>query len=100
LERLQPSPIVTLNRAVALAKVHGAAAALEMIEPLAATLSGYFYFQGVRGSLLQELARLDEAREAYNQAIALANTAAEAAHIRSQLDCLMSVSVHSERPCR
>ncbi len=86
LERLQPSPVVTLNRAVAVGKAKGPAAALEMIEPLAAKLSGYFYFFGVKGGLLLQLGRPAEARVAFNQAIALANSAAEAAHIRSQLD--------------
>ena len=47
LERMQPSPVVTLNRAVAVAKVRGAAEALAMIEPLAPKLGGYFYFHGV-----------------------------------------------------
>ncbi|WP_225767876.1 RNA polymerase sigma factor [Inquilinus sp. Marseille-Q2685] len=88
LERLQPSPVVTLNRAVAVAKLRGPQAALEMIEPLAPRLSGYFYFFGVRGALLQQLGRFGEAREAFNRAIALANTAAEAAHIRMHLDRL------------
>src|SRR5207344_2536336 len=82
LEKLQPSPVVTLNRAVALAKVQGAAAALDLIEPLAGKLAGYFYFHGVKGALLRDLGRAEQARETYNRAIALANTAAEAAHIR------------------
>ena len=86
LERLQPSPVVTLNRAVAVGKAQGPAAALEMIEPLATKLSGYFYFFGVKGGLLLQLGRHAEARIAFNQAIALANSAAEAAHIRAQLD--------------
>jgi RNA polymerase sigma-70 factor (ECF subfamily) len=98
LERLQPSPVVTLNRAVALAKVQGPAKALELIEPLAAKLSGYFYFYGVRGALLRELERFEEARDTYNRAIALANTAAEAAHIRLQLDRLMSDESRPKRP--
>lgn len=88
LERLQPSPVVTLNRAVAVNKVRGPAAALEMIEPLSATLSSYFYFHGVRGALLQQLDRRAEARAAFDRAIALANTPAEAAHIRQHLDHL------------
>jgi RNA polymerase sigma-70 factor (ECF subfamily) len=88
LERLQPSPVVTLNRAVAVSKLHGAQAALAMIEPLAPRLSGYFYFFGLKGALLQQLGRFDEARTAYDQAIALAGTAAEAAHIRLHLDRL------------
>ena len=88
MEQLQPSPVVTLNRAVAVGKVRGAAAALEMIEPLAPRLSGYFYFFGVKGALLLQLDRKAEARQAFGQAIALANTAAEAAHIRMHLDRL------------
>jgi RNA polymerase sigma-70 factor (ECF subfamily) len=88
LERLQPSPVVTLNRAVAVAKVRGPADALAMIEPLSARLSGYFHFFGVKGALLMQLGRADEARIAFDRAIALANTAAEAAHIRLHLDRL------------
>jgi RNA polymerase sigma-70 factor (ECF subfamily) len=88
LERLTPSPVVTLNRAVAVSKVKGPEAALDMIEPLTSALSGYFYFFGVKGAMLQQLGRNDEARVAFDRAIALANNAAEAAHIRSQLDRL------------
>jgi RNA polymerase sigma-70 factor, ECF subfamily len=89
LERLQPSPVVTLNRAVAVSKVRGPAAALELIEPLAPRLSGYFHFFGARGAFLSMLGRREEARAAFGQAIALANTPAEAAHIRRHLDRLM-----------
>jgi len=89
LELAQPSPVVTLNRAVAVSKVRGAAAALEMIEPLAGRLSNYFHYFGVRGAFLMQLGRHDEARVAFDRAIALANTSAEAAHIRMHLDRLM-----------
>jgi RNA polymerase sigma-70 factor (ECF subfamily) len=89
LERMQPSPVVTLNRAVAVAKVRGPGAALEMIEPLAPRLAGYFHFFGVKGAFLMQLGRAEEARLAFDRAIALANTAAEAAHIRMHLDRLM-----------
>ncbi|HTK12472.1 MAG TPA: RNA polymerase sigma factor [Xanthobacteraceae bacterium] len=89
LERLQPSPVVTLNRAVAVGKVRGAAAALDLIEPLAPRLSGYFHFFGAKGAFLLQLGRTAEARAAFNQAIALANTPAEANHIRMHLDRLM-----------
>ena len=88
LERHAPSPVVTLNRAVAVAKVRGAEAALEMIEPLAGALDGYFYFHGVRGAMLEQIGRHAAAREAFGRAIALANTPAEAAHIRESLDRL------------
>jgi RNA polymerase sigma-70 factor (ECF subfamily) len=97
LERLQPSPVITLNRAVAVSKVRGPAAALAMIEPLAPQLSGYFHFFGLRGALLLQLGRTDEARVAFDRAIALANTAAEAAHIRLHLDRLMKDSKSSAR---
>jgi RNA polymerase sigma-70 factor (ECF subfamily) len=86
LERMQPSPVVTLNRAVAVAKLGGPAEALAMIDALAPRLSSYFYFHGARGAFLLELGRAEEARIAFNHAIALANTPAEAAHIRQKLD--------------
>ena len=89
LEIMQPSPVVTLNRAVAVSKVRGPQAALEMIEPLASRLSNYFHYFGVRGAFLMQLGRNDEARVAFDRAIALANTSAEAAHIRMHLDRLM-----------
>jgi RNA polymerase sigma-70 factor, ECF subfamily len=89
LEQLVPSPVITLNRAVAVSKVHGAAAALELIAPLAEPLQSYFYFHGLQGTLLQQLGRLGEARAAFSRAIALANTPAEAVHIRAQLDRLL-----------
>lgn len=93
LEALQPSPVVTLNRAVAVYRLHGATAALEMIEPLGDALAGYFNFFGVRGWLLMQAGRSDEAREAFGRAIALANTPAEAAHIRQQLDALAAAAI-------
>jgi RNA polymerase sigma-70 factor, ECF subfamily len=89
LEVMQPSPVVTLNRAVAVSKVRGAEAALQMIEPLGERLSSYFHFFGVRGAFLMQLGRNEEARVAFDHAIALANTSAEAAHIRMHLDRLM-----------
>ena len=94
LESLTASPVVTLNRAVAVSKVAGAEAALAMIEPLASRLGGYFHFFGVRGGLLMQLGRTEEAREAFDRAIALANTAAEAAHIRMHLDRLLKDSTN------
>ena len=88
LETLQPSPVVTLNRAVAVAKVAGPAAALAMVEPLAGPLAGYFHFFGLRGWLHRELGDAAAARADFGRAIALANSAAEADHIRRHLDRL------------
>lgn len=90
LELMQPSPVVTLNRAVAAAKVRGPAAALELIEPLAAPLDGYFHFHGARGHFLTQLGQMDQARVAFDRAIALAATPAQASHIRAHLDRLQA----------
>ena len=68
-----------------------------MIEPLAAALAGYFHFFGVKGALLMQLGRADEARVAFDRAIALAHTPAEAAHIRQHLDRLMKDGAPAER---
>ena len=88
LEQMTPSPVVTLNRAVAVSKTAGPEAALAMIEPLSGQLSGYFYFHGARGGFLKQLGRRGEARQAFDRAIALANSPPEAAHIRRHLDSL------------
>ena len=92
LEQIQPSPVVTLNRAVALSKVQGAGSALAMIEPLESQLANYFHFYGVRGAFLVQLERKQEARVDFDRAIALARTAAEASHIRTHIDRLMKDS--------
>ena len=90
LETLQPSPVVTLNRAVAVHKLHGPLVALALTEPLAGALDGYFHFHGLQGALLMQLERADEARAAFARALGMARTAAEAAHIRTMLDRLGS----------
>lgn len=92
LEHLAPSPIVTLNRAVAVSKARGPAEALAMIEPLAEPLASYFHFHGLRGALLEQLGRAPEARACFKRAIALARSPAEAAHIRQHLDALATPS--------
>jgi len=57
---------------------------------LKSELDAYYYFHGLRGTLLKELDRFDEAREALNRAIALAKSVAEAKLIRRELDRLAS----------
>lgn len=88
LEVMEPSPVITLNRAVAVQKVAGAEAALALIDPLAERLDAYFYFHGARGAFLDQLGRAGEARAAFQRAIGLAGSAYEAAYIRQQLDRL------------
>ena len=92
LEHIQPSPVITLNRAVAIAKLRGPEAALAMVEPLEQQLSGYFYLFGFKGWLLMQLGRGREARATFNRAIALAGSPTEAAHIRQHIDRLMRES--------
>jgi RNA polymerase sigma-70 factor, ECF subfamily len=92
LEVLQPSPVITLNRAVAVSKVEGPKAALAMIEPLGTRLSGYYPFHGARGAFLLQAGHRAEARVAFDQAIALACSASEGSHIRRHLDRLMRES--------
>jgi RNA polymerase sigma-70 factor (ECF subfamily) len=55
---------------------------------LAEPLTSYVYLHGVRGAFLEKLGRLREARAAFERAVSLAATAAEAAHIRRQIDRL------------
>ena len=61
---------------------------MQQKKPLDERLSSYFYFHGVKGALLHQLGRPSEAREAFDRAISLAHTPAEAAHIRQHLDHL------------
>jgi RNA polymerase sigma-70 factor (ECF subfamily) len=79
LERFQPSPIVSLNRAAAVAMVDGPAAALALIESLVASgdLDRYHLFHATRADLLRRLGSLSEAAKSYATAIGLATNDAE-----------------------
>ena len=99
LERLPPSPVVTLNRAVAVNKVAGAEAALAM-HRAARRAAGRLLLLPRRARAVPAAARprRREAREAFDRAIALANTPAEAAHIRLQLDRLEAAGAPKPLP--
>jgi len=77
LQALAPSPIVLLNRAVAVRYEQGPKAALADVEPLAAELADYRLFHVVRAEFLTAVGRLDEARAANERALALAENPAE-----------------------
>jgi RNA polymerase sigma-70 factor (ECF subfamily) len=79
---LTPTPIVALNRAVAVAEVHGPAAALSAIDGL--DLPGYHLFPAARADLLTRLGRTAEARAAYDDAIALAGNDTERAFLEGR----------------
>ena len=82
-----PSPVVALNRAVAVAMVHGPAAALAEVEALEADgrLAGYRYLPATKADLLRRLGRHAEAVEAYRAALALTDNAAERAFLAERL---------------
>ena len=79
LTRLDPSPIVALNRAVAVAELDGPGVALALIERL--PLTGYHAWHVARAELLRRLGRTSEAREAYDAAIAATQNTAERAYL-------------------
>ncbi|MGO9081975.1 MAG: RNA polymerase sigma factor [Streptosporangiaceae bacterium] len=83
---LAPTPVVALNRCVAVAQLHGPAAALDEAEAL--DLDGYHLFHAVRADLLRRLGRRDEAAAAYEAAIALAANRAEQEFLRRRRDSL------------
>jgi len=77
-----PSPVVALNRAVAVAEVDGPAAALAVIDGLEpGSLGGYYLFHAIRADLLRRLGRAAEADAAYDRAIARTGNAAERAYL-------------------
>lgn len=76
--RFTPSPVVALNRAIALAELEGSRAALAQLDALEG-LATYHLFHAARADLLERLGRLDEARAAYDAAIALTTNGAERA---------------------
>jgi RNA polymerase sigma-70 factor, ECF subfamily len=79
LAQLAPSPVVELNRAVALAMAFGPAAGLELVDELASegSLNGYHLLASARGDLLAKLSRFDEARVEFERAAALTRNARE-----------------------
>ncbi|RSD13286.1 RNA polymerase sigma factor [Amycolatopsis eburnea] len=88
LVRLDPSPVVALNRAVAVAELDGPEVALAAVGRLESRLAGYHPFHATRADLLRRLGRGEEARAAYDEAIALAGNTAETAALTRRRDQL------------
>jgi RNA polymerase sigma-70 factor (ECF subfamily) len=86
LVRLDPSPIVRLNRAIAVAELDGPEVALAEIDGL--PLEGYHAFHATRADLLRRLGRSEESRAAYDRAIGLAGNTAETAYLIRRRDQL------------
>jgi RNA polymerase sigma-70 factor (ECF subfamily) len=83
LGRLTASPVVELNRAIAIAETHGPAAALRIVDDLG--LDDFRYLHSTRAELLRRLGRLDEARDAYRRARRLTDDGAERRFLERRL---------------
>ncbi len=98
LARLTGSPVVELNRAVAVAEAQGPEAGLEIVERL--DLDDYRYLHSTRGELLRRLGRTDEARDAYMRALALAHDDAERRLLERRLGELTATVGSGPSPSR
>jgi RNA polymerase sigma-70 factor (ECF subfamily) len=87
LESLQPSPIISLNRAVAIAMVRGSAEALAVVDALAAAgdLDNYSLLHSARADFLRRLGSFDEAAKSYERALALASNDSERRFLERRL---------------
>ena len=88
LARLDPSPIVALNRAIAVAELDGPEVALAAVDRLEDSLAGYHAYHTTRAELLRRLGRGQESRAAYDRAIELAGNTAETAYLTRRRDQL------------
>ena len=88
LVRLDASPIVALNRAVAVAELDGPEVGLATVDRLQGRLAGYHAYHATRADLLRRLGRGEKARAAYDRAIELAGNTAETAYLTRRRDQL------------
>jgi RNA polymerase sigma-70 factor, ECF subfamily len=86
--RLDPSPVVALNRAVAVAELDGPDVALAIVDRLQDELAGYHLYFAARADFLRRLGRSEESRAAYDRAIALTGNTAESAYLTRRRDQL------------
>ena len=88
LVRLDPSPIIALNRAIAVAELDGPEVALAAVDRLGHRLAGYHAYHATRADLLRRLGRSQKSRAAYDKAIELAGNTAEIAYLTRRRDQL------------
>ncbi len=88
LVRLDPSPIIALNRAIAVAELDGPQVALAAVDRLADALAGYHAYHATRADLLRRLGHSQQSRAAYDKAIELAGNTAETAYLTRRRDQL------------
>ena len=82
---IDPSPVIALNRAVAVAMASGAEAGLALADEQAEALASYHLLHATRADLLRRLGRVSEAREAYSRALSLAAVPVEREFLRERL---------------
>ncbi|HLJ18271.1 MAG TPA: RNA polymerase sigma factor [Bryobacteraceae bacterium] len=94
LERLQPSPVVSLNRAVAIAMVDGPRTGLSLIDALAAAgdLDDYYLLHSARADLLRRIGSLQEAATSYTRALALVTNSSERRFLERRLREVQSMN--------
>jgi RNA polymerase sigma-70 factor (ECF subfamily) len=94
LERLQPSPIVSLNRAVAVAMAEGPHPALAIIDQLAAAgeLENYYLLHAARADLLRRIGSAEEAAKSYKRALALVTNDSERRFLERRLAEVQSLA--------
>jgi RNA polymerase sigma-70 factor, ECF subfamily len=85
LHALHPSPVVALNRAVAVSMASGAEAALPLVDDLSVQLAGYHLWHATRADLLRRLGRRDDAAAAYQKALELTQNEAERRFLQRRL---------------
>lgn len=88
LVRLDPSPVIALNRAIAVAELDGPEVALAVVDRLQDTLAGYHAYHATRADLLRRLGRSQKSRAAYDKAIELTGNTAEIAYLTRRRDQL------------
>jgi RNA polymerase sigma-70 factor (ECF subfamily) len=88
LSRLEPSPVIALNRAVALAMRDGPAAGLPLVDALLPELEGYHLAHAARADLCRRLGRKDEAIAAYGKALALSRQEPERRFLAGRIEAL------------
>jgi len=88
LVRLDPSPIIALNRAIAVAELDGPEVALAIVDRLAEALAGYHAYHATRADLLRRLRQSQQSRAAYDRAIELAGNTGETAYLTRRRDQL------------
>jgi RNA polymerase sigma-70 factor (ECF subfamily) len=88
LVRLDPSPVIALNRAIAVAELDGPEVALAVVDRLGGSLAGYHAYHATRAELLRRLGQSQQSRAAYDKAIELAGNTAETAQLTRRRDQL------------